>query len=99
MCNLGRTDLKVSIDDALKYLLYMVDVNQLFNVALGTYDFSLVLMVAEKSHKVCLRSCHISAGIISELIRVLAKRKIGLHFLLERVKLVNRLTKSEQQVL
>lgn len=32
--------------------MYIVDVNELFDVALGTYDFELVLMVAEKSQKV-----------------------------------------------
>ena len=41
-----------SPDKALKYLILLVDVNELFDVALGTYDFSLVLMVAEKSPKV-----------------------------------------------
>ena len=29
----------------------MVDVNTLFDVALGTYDFEIVMMVAEKSQK------------------------------------------------
>ncbi len=33
------------------YLCSSVDVNLLFNIALGTYDFHLVLMVAEKSQK------------------------------------------------
>ena len=33
-------------------MLYIVDVNELFDVALGTYDFDIVLMVAEKSQKV-----------------------------------------------
>ncbi|XP_064474932.1 putative elongator complex protein 1 [Ornithodoros turicata] len=42
---------KVTADDALKYLLYLVDTSDLFNVALGTYNFDLVLMVAEKSQK------------------------------------------------
>jgi len=42
----------LSADEALKYLVFLVDVNELYDVALGTYDFSLVLMVAEKSHKV-----------------------------------------------
>lgn len=40
-----------SAEDALKYLLYLVDVNQLYDVALGMYDFGLVLMVAKKSQK------------------------------------------------
>lgn len=38
-------------ESSLKYLLYLVDVNQLYNVALGTYDFGLVLFVAQKSQK------------------------------------------------
>lgn len=32
--------------------MFLVDVNELFDVALGLYDFELVLMVAEKSQKV-----------------------------------------------
>lgn len=39
-------------EEALKYLLFLVDVNELYDHALGTYDFDLVLMVAEKSQKV-----------------------------------------------
>jgi len=42
----------MTTDDALRHLLYLVDVNDLYNVALGTYNFDLVLMVAEKSQKV-----------------------------------------------
>ncbi|XP_056022733.1 putative elongator complex protein 1 [Ostrea edulis] len=41
----------VSPAEALKYILFLVDVNEMFDVALGTYDFDLVLMVAEKSQK------------------------------------------------
>ena len=41
----------LTAEDALKYTLFLVDVNQLYNVALGMYDFSLVLLVAEKSQK------------------------------------------------
>lgn len=44
-------DDKKKSEDALKYLLYLVDVNNLFNVALGMYDFELVLFVAAKSQK------------------------------------------------
>ncbi len=40
-----------AVDEGLRHLLYIVDVNELFDVALGTYDFDLVLMVAEKSQK------------------------------------------------
>lgn len=38
-------------EDALLYLLLLVDVNKLFDVALGMYDFDLVLFVATKSQK------------------------------------------------
>ncbi|XP_039439416.1 elongator complex protein 1 [Culex pipiens pallens] len=38
-------------EEALKYLLYLVEVNDLYNVALGMYDFGLVLFVATKSQK------------------------------------------------
>lgn len=42
----------VTSEEALKYVLFLVDVNQMYQVALGMYDFELVLMVAEKSQKV-----------------------------------------------
>lgn len=41
----------VSSDEAIKHLLYMVDVNRLFEIALGMYDFDLVLLIASKSQK------------------------------------------------
>ena len=41
----------MTAEEALKYTLFLVDVNQLYNIALGMYDFNLVLMVAEKSQK------------------------------------------------
>ena len=46
------SDVPVMAEDALKYVLFLVDVNELFDVALGMYDFTLVLLVAEKSQKV-----------------------------------------------
>lgn len=41
----------VSSHEALKYLLYLVNVNELYDVALGMYDFDLVMFVAQKSQK------------------------------------------------
>ncbi|XP_044274836.1 elongator complex protein 1 isoform X2 [Varanus komodoensis] len=41
----------VSAEEALKYLLYHVNVSELYDHSLGTYDFDLVVMVAEKSQK------------------------------------------------
>uniref|UniRef100_A0A4W3I756 Elongator complex protein 1 n=1 Tax=Callorhinchus milii TaxID=7868 RepID=A0A4W3I756_CALMI len=46
----------VSAEKALKYLLFLVDVNELYDHAVGTYDFDLVMMVAEKSQKVTKRA-------------------------------------------
>ena len=42
---------KSLVDDGLRFLATMVDINVLFNVALGTYDLQMVVMVAEKSQK------------------------------------------------
>ena len=39
------------VDEGLRFLATMVDINALFNVALGTYDLQMVVMVAEKSQK------------------------------------------------
>ncbi|XP_048826491.1 elongator complex protein 1 [Brienomyrus brachyistius] len=41
----------VSAEESLKYLLFLVNVNELYEHSLGTYDFDLVLMVAERSQK------------------------------------------------
>ncbi|CAL7938888.1 unnamed protein product [Xylocopa violacea] len=41
----------ITSDEALKYLLYIVDVNVLFDIALGMYDFNLAMLVASKSQK------------------------------------------------
>ncbi|KAJ8898249.1 hypothetical protein PR048_003609 [Dryococelus australis] len=47
----GGNKLAVSAADALKHVLYLVDVNELYDVALGMYDFDLVQLVAAKSQK------------------------------------------------
>jgi elongator complex protein 1 len=41
----------VTSDKALKYLVFLVDVNKLYDIALGMYDFDLVILVAQKSQK------------------------------------------------
>ena len=38
-------------DQALKYLIFLVDVDKLYDIALGLYDFQMVLMVAQHSQK------------------------------------------------
>jgi len=44
------------VDEGIRHLTYLVDVNLLIDLALGTYDFDLVLMVLEKSQKV-IKNC------------------------------------------
>ena len=46
-----------AVEDAVKYIIFLIDADQLFNTALGMYDFALVLMIAQQSQKVC---CHFS---------------------------------------
>lgn len=42
------------VEDAVKYIIFLVDANQLFDTALGMYDFSLVIMIAQHAQKVSL---------------------------------------------
>ncbi|KAI0061864.1 IkappaB kinase complex, IKAP component [Artomyces pyxidatus] len=39
------------VEDAVKYIIFLVDADTLFDVALGMYDFSLVLMIAQHAQK------------------------------------------------
>ena len=41
-----------AIEEAVKYIIFLVDADTLFNVALGMYDFSLVLLIAQHAQKV-----------------------------------------------
>ncbi|BGP02142.1 Putative elongator complex protein 1 [Rhodotorula toruloides] len=38
-------------EDAVKYIIFLSDSNKLFDLALGMYDFPLVLMIAQQSQK------------------------------------------------
>lgn len=40
------------IEEAVKYIIFLVDAEKLFDTALGMYDFSLVLMIAQHARKV-----------------------------------------------
>lgn len=42
------------VEEAVKYIIFLVDADRLFDTALGMYDFSLVLMVAQHAQKVFL---------------------------------------------
>lgn len=38
-------------DNAIRYLTYFIDIDRLYDIALGTYSFELVLMISEKTQK------------------------------------------------
>lgn len=40
------------VEEAVKYVIFLVDADKLFDVALGMYDFSLVLLIAQHSQRV-----------------------------------------------
>lgn len=40
------------VEEAVKYIIFLVDADKLFDIALGMYDFSLVLMIAQHAQKV-----------------------------------------------
>ncbi|KAG9098159.1 hypothetical protein FRC06_006747 [Ceratobasidium sp. 370] len=40
-----------AVEEVVKYIIFLVDADQLFNTALGMYDFALVLMIAQQSQK------------------------------------------------
>src|SRR4051812_12505374 len=44
----------VSAEEVLKYTIFLVDADKLYDVALGLYDFDLVTMVASKTQKVII---------------------------------------------
>lgn len=46
-----RERLPSAVEDAVKYIIFLVDADTLFDVALGMYDFSLVLLVAQHAQK------------------------------------------------
>ena len=41
-----------AVEEAVKYSIFLVDADTLFDVALGMYDFSLVLLIAQHAQKV-----------------------------------------------
>lgn len=46
-----ETDPKL-VEEAVRYIIFLVDADKLFDIALGMYDFSLVLLVAQHSQRV-----------------------------------------------
>jgi elongator complex protein 1 len=40
------------MDDAVKYIIFLVDADTLFDTALGMYDFPLTLLIAQHSQRV-----------------------------------------------
>jgi elongator complex protein 1 len=40
------------VEDAVKYIIFLSDVNELYKFALSIYDLSLVILIAQHSQKV-----------------------------------------------
>lgn len=51
LTSLAATDPNI-VEDAVKYIIFLVDANKLFDIALGMYDFELVLMIAQHAQRV-----------------------------------------------
>lgn len=47
----GTSDEQKKAEEAFRHLLYLIDINILYNVALGMYDYPMVIFVAQKSQK------------------------------------------------
>ncbi|KAI0278772.1 IKI3 family-domain-containing protein [Russula aff. rugulosa BPL654] len=46
-----RERVPTAVEEAVKYIIFLVDADTLFDVALGMYDFSLVLLIAQHAQK------------------------------------------------
>ena len=47
-----------SVEDAVKYIIFLVDADTLFDTALGMYDFPLTLLIAQHSQRACRHTVH-----------------------------------------
>ena len=52
--HLGVESVPAAVEDAVRYIIFLVDADTLFDIALGMYDFSLVLLIAQHAQKVRL---------------------------------------------
>lgn len=50
-CDSNKEESFKAVEDLFKYMVYLVNSNELFNIALGTYDLGLVLFVAQRSQR------------------------------------------------
>lgn len=62
-------------EEAIKYIIFLSDANKLFDLALGMYDFALVLMIAQHSQKVSIPSPR-SASALTEQFSNLGSKRI-----------------------
>jgi elongator complex protein 1 len=53
----GLVDHPNIVEEAIKYIIFLSDVDRLYDVALGMYNFELVLMIAQYSQKVSETRC------------------------------------------
>ena len=55
----------------MRYVIFLVDADKLFDTALGMYDFSLVLMIAQHAQKVRNLSSNNLVFTLTRLSRIL----------------------------
>jgi len=55
-----------AVEDAVRYIMFLVDPDKLFDIALGMYDFSLVLLIAQNSQKVESNLSHFSTQLSAD---------------------------------
>jgi len=67
------------VEEAVKYIIFLVDANQLFDTALGMYDFSLVIMIAQHAQKVTFYNLlqNVNTKITINFVLVLHSRTLG----------------------
>lgn len=65
----GVADHPEIVEDAIKYIIFLSDVNKLYDVALGMYNFQLVLMIAQYSQKASPTLLPRPAALVSFVIR------------------------------
>lgn len=76
---------KELVHDAVKFIIFLVDTGTLYNAALGMYDFSLVMIIAQEAQMVSLLT---SALIYAPTYIVMPKGSKGVSTFFERASCI-----------
>lgn len=80
-------DSRESVEDAVKYIIFLVDANSLFDTALGMYDFPLTLLIAQHSQRVRTTRFTSFIALSSDVFHILQDPREYIPFLRELRKL------------